>query len=196
MKRNWLAVVLFAPALLLVALPLSAQKNKKKDDKSAASPAATSPAPVPDNQLIDTAISETLAGWQLGDLQMMHKHYADNVIVVSGAWEPALVGWEKYAAAYKALRARMDGPALDRSNTFITVSGNAAWATYQWDFRAMVDGQPSAWRGHTSLGFEKRNGVWLIVLNHTSLVSEATPRPQTPAQPGKNPGESPGRPGA
>jgi ketosteroid isomerase-like protein len=192
MKRNRLAAVLILPVLLFAATPADAQKTKKKDDKSAETQAPAGNMAMPDSQAIDIAISEMLAGWQLGDLELMHKHYADNVVVISGAWEPAAVGWERFSAAYKVQRGRMEGPTIERTNTFITGNGNVAWATYQWDFRAMVEGQPSAWRGHTSLVLEKRNGVWLIVLNHTSLVSEGSPKPQ-PATP---PGKSPSGPGA
>lgn len=194
MKRIWPAAILLVPALVFASAPASAQKNKKKDDKSAATSGITSPVPVPDDQAIDTAISEMLAGWQLNDVELLHKHYADNVTVVSGAWEPAIVGWEKYLAAYKAQRARLEGPIIDRSNTYITASGNTAWATYQWILRAVVDGQQIVGHGHTSLVLEKRNGVWMVVMNHTSLVPEA-PKPPTPAAPGKNPGGPGGGPG-
>lgn len=195
MKRTWLVVILLVPAfLLLSAAPSAAQKGKKKDDKPAAGANAPSLLATPDDQAIDTAISEMLAGWQLGDLELMHKHYADSVLVVSGAWEPALVGWEKYVAAYKAQRARMEAPALERSNTFISVNGNVAWVTYQWDFRAVVDGQPAAAHGHTTLVLEKRNAVWLIVLNHTSLVPEAQPKPPAPTPPAPKSGRPPGGP--
>ena len=33
-----------------------------------------------------------LAGWQLNDVEMMHKYYDDNVTAISGVWEPPLVG--------------------------------------------------------------------------------------------------------
>jgi ketosteroid isomerase-like protein len=186
MKRNWLVVILLLPALVSYAAQGSAQKNKKKDEKSAASSGITNPVPMPDDQAIDTAISEMLAGWQLNDMELLHKHYADTVMVVSGAWEPAIVGWDKYLAAYKAQRARLEGPIIDRSNTYITASGNTAWATYQWVLRAVVDGQQIVGHGHTSLVLEKRNGVWMIVMNHTSLVPEA-PRPPAPTAPGSKP---------
>jgi ketosteroid isomerase-like protein len=195
MKRIWLAAILLLPALFFAAAPASAQKNKKKDDKSAANATVTSPVPVPDDRAIDIAISEMLAGWQLNDIELLHKHYAENVLVVSGAWEPAIDGWDKYLAAYKAQRARMEGPILDRSNTFITGNGNTAWVTYQWILRAVVDGQPITGHGHTTLVLEKRNGVWLIVMNHTSLVPEA-PKPPTPALPGNNLGGPAGGLGA
>jgi len=64
---------------------------------------------------------------------------------------------------------------MDRSNTYIKLSGNFAWATYQWDFSAVVDGQPSSSRGQTTLVLEKRNGQWLIVHNHTSLAQTSQP---------------------
>jgi len=75
---------------------------------------------------------------------------------------------------------------LDRSNTLIRVapSGNLAWASYQWEFTAVVDGVPSSAFGHTTLIFEKRNDNWLIVHNHTSLVQAsqaAAPATQPPA---------------
>src|SRR5208337_2424816 len=59
-----------------------------------------------------------------------------------------------------------------------------AWACYQWEFTAIVDGVPASAFGHTTLVFEKRNDVWLIVHNHTSLVQAsqtAAPAAQPPA---------------
>jgi hypothetical protein len=32
-------------------------------------------------------------------------------------------------------------------------------------------------RGNTTLVFEKRDGAWLIVLNHTSVTPDGTPAP-------------------
>jgi hypothetical protein len=40
-----------------------------------------------------------------------------------------------------------------------------------------VDGNKTTARGNTTLVFEKRDGVWLIVLNHTSVTPEATAAP-------------------
>jgi ketosteroid isomerase-like protein len=84
---------------------------------------------------------------------------------------------------------------MDRSNTYIKYSGNFAWACYQWDFSAVVDGQPAAARGQTTLILEKRNNRWVIVHNHTSLAQTAqstapanTPQvvQPKPADPGAN----------
>jgi ketosteroid isomerase-like protein len=133
---------------------------------------------MPDPQAIELMLSHMLAAWQVGDVEMLHKHYADDVMVVSGTWEPPLQGWQSYVRAYQAQRARTQSIRLDRTNTFIRVVGNAAWCTYQWSFTGLVDGVQSPSVGHTTLLLEKRAGTWLIVLNHTSV---AAPAPQKPA---------------
>jgi ketosteroid isomerase-like protein len=81
-----------------------------------------------------------------------------------------------------------------RRNTFIYMHADVAWATYQWDFAAMlVTGKGYDARGQTTLVFNKVGNDWLIVHNHTAVDCgslapvEATPpaagAPGTPAQP-------------
>ena len=79
----------------------------------------------------------------------MHKNVADDISVVAGTWTPPAVGWTNYLVAYQAQRARMQQVRLDRSNTLIRIapSGQFAWACYQWDFSAVVDGSPMAAEG-------------------------------------------------
>jgi ketosteroid isomerase-like protein len=167
-------------AMLLILLgPLmlpAAQKNNKKDSKDNKQSDAVNIAslmPLPDSQDIEIRISQMLAAWQIGDEQLLHSFYADDVLVVSGAWEPPLQGWQNYLRAYEAQRARAQGARLDRTNTFTKVLGNMAWSTYQWQFNGQVDGVPTNAVGQTTLVFERRAGKWLIVLNHTSV----SPRP-------------------
>jgi len=181
---------------LFVALALSlalactahAQKKKKKDD-TPAQPAAPLVANLPDEQRLDYQISEMLGAWQLGDIEKLHKNIADDVVVVNGVWAPPVVGWANYLAGYQSQRARAQQVRLDRSNTLIKVipGGTVAWACYQWEFSAVVDGQPSTALGQTTLIFEKRADIWLIVHNHTSLAQapprapQIAPTPQAPA---------------
>ncbi len=184
-SRGWLAaalVVLLMPLGLMGAAPPALQKGKKKDQprEQSTSGSAEVQARLPDELAIDTAISEMLAAWQIGNVELLHKCYADDVTVVSGAWEPPLMGWANFLRAYQNQRQRMQGGRLDRSNTYINVRGNFAWVVYQWEFAAVVDGKPSSARGHTTLILEKRKDRWLIVHNHTSLVPEATPPPGAP----------------
>lgn len=165
---------------LALASPVQAQKKKKNEEKPAAMPVSSAP----DAQVLETAIGEMLAAWQIGDVDLLKRYYAEDVAIVSGAYEPPLVGWSNYVQAYQRQRERTQGVRIDRRNTLIQVRGTLASAVYQWEMRAEVDGRPGAWRGHTTLLFEKRGGAWLIVHNHTSLVESAQPAPASQPAPG------------
>jgi len=181
-----------------MASPAHAQKEKKKkkDAKTAAEPHTT--IPMGDEQQIDYKISEMLGAWQLGDLDRLHQDYADDAVFVSGTWAPPVFGWSNFLPLYQQQRARMQQVRMDRSNTFIKVSGMAGWACYQWDFGGTVDGQPLTSRGQTTLVFEKRNDHWMIVHNHTSVALPGpvtTTQPPSPANvPANTPPSQPGKP--
>ena len=169
-------------SLLLVlgftlALAASAVAQKKKKDNTPPPATTGSLVPVPDEQKIDYVIGEMLGAWQLGDTEKLHETIADDMSVVSGDWAPPVVGWTNYLAAYKVQRARVQQVRLERNNTFIRISASrtVAWGCYQWEFSAVVDGQPSAAHGQTTLVLEKRADKWLIVHNHTSLVQSSQP---------------------
>lgn len=185
-------------AVLLVCLILSAdgqaaQKQNQKGKQGSDSTTITSPIPAPDSQQIDTLISQMLGAWQVGDVDLMHKAYADDVTVVSGQWEQPIFGWANYVRAYQAQRARTQGDRLERTNSYTKVTGTTAWCTYQWQYTGQVDGIPAAAFGHTTLVLEKRGGNWLIVLNHTSVVpvsqpASSTAAPQVPQAAGQQSG--------
>jgi ketosteroid isomerase-like protein len=184
---TWIVLTLI---LMAVATPAAAQKSK---DKTKNQPAADSPAnftpSMPDSQAIDQAVGEALGYWQIGDLDSLRKYYADDVVVVSGLWEPPVIGWTNYAKAYADQRARVTGARMDRSNTLIKVNGNSAWATYQFVYMTMVDGKVAQFHGHTTLILNKQGDRWVIVLNHSSIVdsSYSSPVPAAGAgQPGQN----------
>ena len=185
--------VVFALALLLLAgaAPAAAQKNK---DKKKQQPQSESPAngqgtpPVNDTQAVDLAVGQSLGYWQIGDVDSLHKYYADDVYVVTGDWSPPLIGWDNYVKAYQTQHARVTGGRMDRTNTYIKVEGNSAWATYQFYYVASMDGKVSESRGHTTLILNKRGDRWVIVLNHSSIVDSAfaSPVPATDSsQPGR-----------
>jgi ketosteroid isomerase-like protein len=165
------------------------QKKKKKDDTPP--PNTSSIVAVPDEQKIDYTIGQMLAAWQLGDIEKLHKTMAEDISVVSGNWAPPTMGWTNFLAAYQTQRARMQQVRMERSNTLVRVapSANFAWACYQWDFSAVVDGAPSAAEGQTSLVLEKRGADWVIVHNHTSLVQAS--QPATPANSSPQPTQPP-----
>lgn len=163
------SLLLGAALLLTCGSPAFAQKKKKNTPPTDATPMI----PMGDEQQIDYMISEMLGAWQIGDIEKLRKDYAEDVSVVRGDWEPPIFGFNNYLAVYQSQHARMQQVRLDRSNTYTKLGGNFAWACYQWEFSAVVDGQPSAARGQTTLIMEKRNNRWVIVHNHTSLAQLA-----------------------
>jgi ketosteroid isomerase-like protein len=181
--RVVLSSLLCAAILLALAGPAAAQKDKKKKSDAPASD-GQSTLLLSDEQQIDYMISSMLGAWQVGDADKLHQSYAEDVTFVSGAWSPPIVGWANYAPSFQQQRARMQKVRMDRTNTLIKVDGTVAWACYQWDFEAAVDGQPVASRGQTTLIMEKRNNHWLIVHNHTSIVQVV--QPVAPAGPGNS----------
>ena len=158
------------------AMQASAQQKDKKNKNNSTVPTATTNGPtipLSDEQQIDYLVSTNLGAWQVGDIDKLHNTYADDVTIVQGTNLPPVVGWANYLPLYQQQRARMQQVRMDRSNTVIKVNANCGWATFQWDFAAMVDGQQSASQGHMTLVMEKRNGKWLITLNHTSVSEQA-----------------------
>lgn len=164
-----LAAVLCGPGLAYAQNQKNKSKNKQKDEE------VTATSLLPDNQAIDLLVSQMLGAWQAGDTDGMHKFYADDVMVISGAWEPPILGWADYARAYQAQNKRTSGSRLERTNSYAKVSGDSAWVTYQWQFMGNVDGKRTQAFGHTTLLLQKRAGHWLIVLNHTSAVPTDEP---------------------
>lgn len=178
--RKIVILLLAAVLLLNCASPAAAQKEKKKKKGEAPADSSKIIVPMTDAQQIDYMISEMLGAWQVGDVEKLHAKYADDVSLVNGSWAPPVIGWTNYLAIYQRDRAHMQRVRLDRSNTYIKVDGNTGWACYQWDFSALLDGQPVQSQGQTTVVVEKRNNAWVIVHNHTSL---SPPSPQTAPAP-------------
>jgi ketosteroid isomerase-like protein len=181
LHRVVLGLLLCGALLLGSASPAVAQQKDKKSKKDAPAADKSHITLMTDEQQVDYQISSMLGAWQIGDVQKLHESYADDVMIVSGSWGPPVIGWANYAPLYQQQRGRMLQVRMDRSNTYIRVVGTFAWACYQWDFSATIDGQLSGSQGQTTLVFEKRNDHWLIVHNHTSLVQA---KAATPAGPG------------
>ncbi len=192
-STEWTLLAL-ATALLgclsLLASGSAAQKQNQKDKKQDSDAnAIVSPIPPPDGQAIDNVVSQMLGAWQVGDVELMHKTYADDVTVVSGAWEPPLMGWANYARAYQAQRARTQGDRLERSNSYTKVAGNMAWCTYQWRYTGQVDGVPATAFGHTTLVLENESRdladracqtTWVVPVSTLGTTPAVAPQNQQP----------------
>jgi ketosteroid isomerase-like protein len=180
-----------AAVLLLFSSGVWAQKNKKNQP--------TSDQPMPSmpmspHEEVERDIGQMLAAQQLGNLELMHKYYSDSATFVSSDYGPPIVGWKSWAAGYERQKAAFQQMQIIRRNTFIYMHADVAWATYQWDFAAILaTGKGYDARGQTTLVFNKVGNDWLIVHNHTAVDCsslapvEATPpaagAPGTPAQP-------------
>jgi ketosteroid isomerase-like protein len=142
LRRLLFLSVAFLLSATIAATNAQAQNKKKKNNDTSSAPAQG--LQIPDEQKIDTAIGEMLGAWQLGDIEKLHAHYADDVDVVNGTWAPPVVGWPNYLMSYQSQRARTQQVRMDRSNTLVRLapSGNTAWACYQWEYSAVVDGSP------------------------------------------------------
>jgi len=196
--RRWywrIAAVLMTCGMLIAASTTQAQNDKKKKKKNDAPAADSAGAVIPlsDEQQIDYMISETLGAWQIGDTDRMRKNYVDDVSVVNGGWAPPIIGWGNYQMLFKQQRAAMQQIRLDRSNTYIKVNGATAWACYQWDFSAVVNGTPAAARGQTTYVLVKKDNRWLIAHDHTSVVQSLQQQPPATNPP---PAGAPAKPGS
>jgi ketosteroid isomerase-like protein len=169
-------LLLLVSALSLTCVSPAAAQKKKKTEPPPSTDSSKMLVALTDEQQIDYTLSEMLGAWQLGDIEKLRKDYADDVAIVNGSWAPPILGWTNYLAVYQQQRARMQQVRMDRSNTYIKVSGTVGWACYQWDFAAVVDGRQTESQGQTTVVLEKRNNHWVIVLNHTSLAPRV---PQT-----------------
>jgi len=164
-------LALLAAAFLMPNLSIAASaQNPRKEKKQPDTTGIVSPVPLPDTEAIDLDVSQMLGEWQVGNTAAMQKFYADDVVVVSGVWEQPVIGWNNYVKAYETQRARTKLARLERTNTYTKVYGDTAWVTYQWAFTGEVDGAAMSALGHTTLVLQKRDGKWLIVLNHTSIA--------------------------
>jgi ketosteroid isomerase-like protein len=181
--------------ILLLSSGVWAQKNKKNQ------PAPDQPlpsTPMTPNDQIEHNIGEMLAAQQLGNLELMHKYYSDSATFVSSDYGPPIVGWKNWAEGYERQKAAFQQMQIVRRNTYIYIHADVAWATYQWDFSAMLaTGKGYDARGQTTLVFTKVGNDWLVVHNHTAVdcsslaPAEATPvtppSSGTPAQPQPKP---------
>src|SRR5262249_31996025 len=141
-------------ALALFAPPVRGQtdKKKKKNQPQKVDNDNTNPVvPMTDEQQIDYMLSEYLGAWQIGDIERLHKFYAEDVSVVNGGWAAPILGWTNFLASYQQQRSHMQQVRMDRMNTYLKVNGTTAWACYQWDFEAAMDGVPTGARGQTTL---------------------------------------------
>jgi ketosteroid isomerase-like protein len=188
----------FAAFIVVLLLSSAGWGQKKKKNQ----PADTSPmpeAPIPPAEKIDVNIGEMLGAFQAGNIEAMHKYYADNCVFVrAGTFEPPLIGWQNYATLVVQQRAAFPtGMQIIRRDTNILVLGDVAWGSYNWQFISQFQGKPYSARGQTTLVFNKVGDNWLIVHNHTSQICDASicgPQQTAPPPAQNTPAPAPPKP--
>jgi ketosteroid isomerase-like protein len=180
-----LVASIFAGVVAWGAAGPGPQKQKKNGISENASAEGLPTIPNSVSDQIDHDIGEMLGAFQVGNVEAMHKYYADNATFASGSYEPPVVGWNNYVALYEKQKASFSGMQLIRRNTFIFVHQDVSWASYQWQFDSMFNGRPFMARGQTTLVLSKVGDNWLIVHNHTSEIcpGQAPAAPQTQQTP-------------
>jgi uncharacterized protein (TIGR02246 family) len=133
-----------------------------------------------EEEKIEAVLAAVIDAYRAGDYTAMGQYYAADVTMVSGDYNPPVVGWKEAETRYRQIHTNLAGVELIRENTRITRRGNFAWAVYQWRFAAMMGKEGVAAVGHTTLLLEKRRGHWIIVHNHTSALMPP-PAPEKPA---------------
>ena len=88
------------------------QKTKKVKSKTPTKiPCPCRQSPPPINSINN--IGEMLGAWQVGDVDAMHKFYADDATFTSGAFEPPIVGFQNYVASYQKARTQFRRHAIN-----------------------------------------------------------------------------------
>ncbi|MGD0303214.1 MAG: nuclear transport factor 2 family protein [Candidatus Acidiferrales bacterium] len=177
--------------LLCASSTLAQKKNKNQQPSDNTPPSSDQKLPMSPGDELDNDIGQMLGALQVGNVDAMHKYYADNATFVSSTYAPPIVGFETWAAGYQRQRAGFSGMQIVRRNTVIFPHGDVAWATYQWEFSGLqTSGAPYSAKGQTTLVFNRVGNNWMIVHNHTSVdcgsISDAGP-PAPPTQPPSGP---------
>jgi ketosteroid isomerase-like protein len=160
--------LLLAVLILLAASATLAQK-KNKNQPPPPDPNAQA-MPLPPGDEIEHDIGEMLGALQVGNIEEMHKYYADNATFVNSVYGPPIIGWQSWAAGYERQKAAFRGMQIVRRNTLIFPHGDMAWATYQWEFSGIeTNGAQYSAHGQTTLVLNRVGSNWLIVHNHTSV---------------------------
>ena len=142
--------------LLCASSTLAQKKNKNQQPSDNTPPPSDQKLPMAPGDELDNDIGQMLGALQVGNVDAMHKYYADNATFVSSTYAPPIVGFETWAAGYQRQRAGFSGMQIVRRNTVIFPHGDVAWATYQWEFSGLqTSGAPYSAKGQTTLVFNR-----------------------------------------
>jgi uncharacterized protein (TIGR02246 family) len=97
----------------------------------------------------------------------------DAAMVNFGSGGPPIVGWEALRKVIEDQNAALSETKIGARDVSVKISptGDWAWATSLWDFKAMAGGKPLALPVRCSWILEKQDGRWVIVHFHKSVAA-------------------------
>ena len=111
------------------------------------------------------------AAFERGDFDGIAKVWAhdENIVVIeSGHVE---VGWQEFGEKHlKPELGILKNVVYKLDDLRVRVNGNAAWASFTYNFEADVQDRHIVSQGVGTMVLEKREGRWLIVHSHTTRV--------------------------
>jgi len=168
----------------------SAERKEEEEGQHSSTDASNMMIPLPDEQQIDYALRNAGA-WQIGDIEKLHRIMPDDVSIVNALGAP-IIGWNNYLAIYQQQRARMQQVRMDRSNTYIKVSGTVAVGVLPVGFCRHRRWTAKLIAGAYHGGLGKRNNRWLSCITtrrsrrprrQRILLRSLRTRPVKPAAP-------------
>lgn len=150
--------------LLLCLLPLSALAGPEptpaaKPDRAAELAAVTA---------VDDA---WLAAFEKADADALAALYAEDAMVMDPGPLMVIKGREAIRASFEELAGTTSGIKMKVDQREITVRGEVAWVTALWEMSAhdKASAATITMKGRACSIMEKRDGKWLIVVDHASV---------------------------
>ena len=127
-----------------------------------------------DKAAIETVLKNYITSIEGEDLDSYAQNMAhDTAMVNFGAFGAPIVGWAALREVIAAQNTGLDQTKIIATDQRIHIapSGQLAWATSLWDFRATMGEMPMALPIRCTWILEKRDGQWVILHFHKSLAA-------------------------
>jgi uncharacterized protein (TIGR02246 family) len=126
-----------------------------------------------DTTAVTAVLTSYITSIEKEDMELYSKVMAhDDGMVNYGTDGAPIVGWGSLEKLIEGQNAALSQTKITAAEVSVRISpsGNWAWATSLWDFRAVVGSKSLALPVRCTWILEKRDGRWLIVHFHKSIA--------------------------
>lgn len=163
------AVTVFALMMLVAAVMVAAAVATFRTTASATTPFVT--ANDNDEAGVRTALLQSAAGFERGELALLDKVYVNDESVTIFESGYANYGWADYRDHHLVPEMKeFKNTKYTLSDIRVKVSGNTAWATYKYELTGDLKDRVIDVKGLGTAVLERRQSLWLIVHSHTSAT--------------------------